>query len=318
MAVRKRIFIGQEPPTPPPAFYHCDTDAEKPVSGFQEGDLAYALDTNAFYVATTSSTWTALVTGSAGAPDPHVLATGTALGASHTMSGAAVGEVLRALGATTAAFDQLQHTDLGTVTADQHHAQSHVLATTSGLGADHSTSGLTAGQYLRATAATTAAFQTIPSGDLGTGTPDTTTFLRGDRTWTAPPGGAGASATTVETNLGSTAVWRGKFTITDAAITASSKVHVWQAPGPYTNKGTRADEAEMDVLHCYAEPGTGSAVVKWRSVESHNPIHSKPTPYNAFIPVAAVRELVTTPTILGMSVRGKVKGNIKFTYQVFA
>lgn len=49
---------------------------------------------------------------------------------------------------------------------DAHHAQSHVLATIGGLGSDHTVSGLTAGQYLRATGATTAAFQAIPDGDL--------------------------------------------------------------------------------------------------------------------------------------------------------
>jgi hypothetical protein len=43
----------------------------------------------------------------------HVLATGTALGPDHTISGAAAGEVLRALSATTAAFDQLSYSDLG-------------------------------------------------------------------------------------------------------------------------------------------------------------------------------------------------------------
>jgi hypothetical protein len=96
----------------------------------------------------------------------HVLATGTALGPDHTISGAAAGEVLRALSATTAAFDVLQHTDLGGVTADQHHAQSHVLATTAGLGADHTTSGLTAGQVLRASGATTAAFASLNFTDL--------------------------------------------------------------------------------------------------------------------------------------------------------
>lgn len=41
---------------------------------------------------------------------------------------------------------------------DAHHSQSHVLATTAGLGVDHTTSGLTAGQMLLATAGTTAAF----------------------------------------------------------------------------------------------------------------------------------------------------------------
>lgn len=43
---------------------------------------------------------------------------------------------------------------------------SHVLAGTAGLGASHTVSGLTAGMYLRATGATTAAFQLIPAGDL--------------------------------------------------------------------------------------------------------------------------------------------------------
>lgn len=50
--------------------------------------------------------------------------------------------------------------------ANLHHAQSHVLATTAGLGGDHTTSGLTAGQVLRATGATTAAFQAIQASDL--------------------------------------------------------------------------------------------------------------------------------------------------------
>jgi hypothetical protein len=43
---------------------------------------------------------------------------------------------------------------------------SHVLADTTGLGTYHTTSGLTAGQVLRATGATTAAFQSIQAGDL--------------------------------------------------------------------------------------------------------------------------------------------------------
>jgi len=46
------------------------------------------------------------------------------------------------------------------------HAQSHVIADTTGLGADHTTSGLTAGQVLRASGATTAAFASIADGDL--------------------------------------------------------------------------------------------------------------------------------------------------------
>lgn len=97
----------------------------------------------------------------------HVLATGTALGADHTISGANVGEVLRALSATTAAFDVLQHDDLGGVTANQHHNQSHVLATGTALGADHTISGAAAGEVLRALSATTAAFDVLQHADLG-------------------------------------------------------------------------------------------------------------------------------------------------------
>jgi ribosomal protein L27 len=99
----------------------------------------------------------------------HVLATNTALGSQHTISGATAGHVLRASGATTAAFAQLQHSDLGGMGANDHHNQSHVLASTSGLGADHTVSGLTARQVLVATGATTALFRAIESADLPTG-----------------------------------------------------------------------------------------------------------------------------------------------------
>lgn len=50
--------------------------------------------------------------------------------------------------------------------ANAHHNQSHVLATTSALGGDHTVSGLTAGQVLRATGSSTARFQAIQSSDL--------------------------------------------------------------------------------------------------------------------------------------------------------
>lgn len=87
-----------------------------------------------------------------------------------------------------------------------------------------------------------------------------------DITIASSGGGGGASATTVEQDLGSTPTWRGRFTITDAAIGAASKVLCWQAPGPYTGKGTRADEAEMQPVSVVAvDPAAGSAVVYWET-----------------------------------------------------
>jgi len=97
----------------------------------------------------------------------HVLATTSGLGPDHTVSGLTTGQVLRATGASTAAFGSLQHSELGGVSANQHHNQSHVLATTSALGPDHTVSGLTSGQVLRATGATTAAFGTLQHSQLG-------------------------------------------------------------------------------------------------------------------------------------------------------
>lgn len=61
---------------------------------------------------------------------------------------------------------QIDHANLTNVTSDQHHAQVHVL-----VGADHTASGLTTGHFLRATAATSFAFEAIEVWDtahLGT------------------------------------------------------------------------------------------------------------------------------------------------------
>ena len=55
----------------------------------------------------------------------HVLATAAGLGADHSMSGAAAGQVLRANSATNAMWAYLSHNDLSGVTADQHHAKQH-------------------------------------------------------------------------------------------------------------------------------------------------------------------------------------------------
>jgi hypothetical protein len=69
---------------------------------------------------------------------------------------------------------------------------------------------------------------------------------------------------TAEINLGTAAVHSGKFTLTDAAIKPTSKLFVQLAPGPYTGKGTRADEAQMYAGIIFtASPGNGLATVYW-------------------------------------------------------
>lgn len=68
---------------------------------------------------------------------------------------------------------------------------------------------------------------------------------------------------TVEADLCDTPKHTGTFTITDSDITALSRVVVSQDIGPYTGKGTRADEAEMDQLDFVTYPANGSATVRW-------------------------------------------------------
>lgn len=128
------------------------------------------------------------------------------------------------------------------------------------------------------------------------------------------------SATTVEVDLG-TPKWQGRFTITDAGITSSSKVLCWQAPGPYTNKGTLADEAAMQPVQVIAvEPGTGSAVVHWQTppIISMSPVVNDSPRRNT---VGATFDRLANqrwPTTFTPNRLGRVRGNVKFTYTILA
>jgi hypothetical protein len=136
----------------------------------------------------------------------------------------------------------------------------------------------------------------------------------------AAGGGGGGSATTVEVNVGSTATFTGKFTITDAAISAMSKVLCWQAPGPYTGKGTRADEAEMQPVQVIAvEPAAGSAVVKWQTPPMI--VEARELQQGRLNAAGATFDRLSNqrwPDVFNPIRLGKVRGNIKFSYTVFA
>lgn len=130
-------------------------------------------------------------------------------------------------------------------------------------------------------------------------------------------GGGGASGTTVEVNLG-TPKFTGKFTITDASISATSKVQCWQAPGPYTGKGTLADEAMMQPVQVIAvAPATGSAVVYWQTPPYV--AMSQQLSNGKFGASGATFDRLMnqrTPAVFVPTRLGKVRGNVKFTYTI--
>jgi hypothetical protein len=69
---------------------------------------------------------------------------------------------MRATGATTFAFGQAAHSDLGSIGANDHHNQAHVLNS-----GDHTVSGLTPGHVVRASGAAAFDFAQLQHGDLG-------------------------------------------------------------------------------------------------------------------------------------------------------
>jgi hypothetical protein len=136
---------------------------------------------------------------------------------------------------------------------------------------------------------------------------------------TGAPGGGGGSATTIEVNVSATATWRGKFTITDAAITATSKVLCWQAPGPYTSKGTRADEAELQPVQIITVvPATGTALAYWQTppmITQNKLPKAGGQPASAIVP--GLKDTQSVANSIATRI-GKVRGNVKFSYLAFS
>ena len=165
-----------------------------------------------------------------------------------------------------------------------------------------------------------AASKLLGRGDSGAGDPQEimlgTNLSIAGTTLNATGGGGAATITTVEKNLGATPVSSGLFVVTDAGVSASSKIIIQQAPGPYTGKGTLADEAGMDEIVVYAQPGSGQFTGRW---------HVRPTLAMRAVsfdgqtraPVTTAFNAADQPRARTETVRlGKVKGNFKFHYMV--
>ena len=94
-------------------------------------------------------------------------------------------------------------------------------------------------------------------------------MITGPRGATGGAGGGGLTMTTVELDIGAAPRLRrsGKLQITGlAGLTAGKPVLVQQAVGPYTGKGTRADEAEMDLLKATGKVLNAATIdVYWES-----------------------------------------------------
>jgi hypothetical protein len=67
-------------------------------------------------------------------------------------------------------------------------------------------------------------------------------------------------------NLGSTPRRSGRFTIAGSGLTPGTPAVINKAVGPYTGKGTRADEAEMDGISVTASVTSATQITAyWQS-----------------------------------------------------
>lgn len=220
---------------------HALVGADHTASGLTVGHVVRASGTNSFAWARlahsdlsgagtnshdtidthiTTATDHIAATAAHGAAGAVVGTTNTQTLTNKTLTTPTIGDFTNAQHAHTGASSggTIAHGSLTGVGANDHHSQSHVLASTSGLGADHTVTGLTARQVLRATGPMTAAFGAIEDADLPS------TIVRTSRQIIAGNGltGGGALSADVTVTMGTPGAL--SATSTDA-VTATSHTH---------------------------------------------------------------------------------------------
>lgn len=81
-------------------------------------------------------------------------------------------------------------------------------------------------------------------------------------------GGAGLTLTNIEKDLGAVALKTGSFTVTSTGLTTGKPVVVTQAVGPYTGKGSREDECEMDEIRAFGVVTNATTITVYFSTDS--------------------------------------------------
>ena len=127
--------------------YVSEIIADTITGGTQITGSIWQYDSGDMYVRSNSSSTRTLYVANPGAGTMHLDVEGNII-----VGGSVDGVDVAGLGSSFTAH---------TADANAHHNKQHVLATTSALGGDHTVSGLTSGQVLRATGATTAAFGSL-------------------------------------------------------------------------------------------------------------------------------------------------------------
>lgn len=129
----------------------------------------------------------------------------------------------------------------------------------------------------------------------------------------------GMVVTTIEVDFGRNPLSRGTFTVTDAEVTSTTKIMIWQAMTPLPGKGSMADENEMDTLLLKATAGAGNFKVNW---EANEGFVLAPVITGGFVnggiltsrPNTGAYPTADTSLLFRTVKLGKVVGRFKFNY----